>query len=73
MVGVEACQEAKMHLAFAVLQQIILVITSLILLAGGFHLWWHPFRRRRQSLFRSFVRVVDWRTRRISSRGQSEG
>jgi hypothetical protein len=47
MVGVEACQEAKMHLAFAVLQQIILVITSLILLAGGFHLWWHPFRRRR--------------------------
>ncbi len=36
-----------MHLAFAVLQQIILVITSLFLLVGGFHLWWRPFRRRR--------------------------
>jgi hypothetical protein len=47
MVGIEACREAEMHLAFAVLQQIILVITSLILLVEGFHLWWSPFRRRR--------------------------
>jgi hypothetical protein len=36
-----------MHLAFVVLQSIALVISSLILLVGGFHLWWSPFRRRR--------------------------
>jgi hypothetical protein len=47
MVGVEACQEAEMHHAFVVLQSIVLVITSLILLVGGFHFWWSPFRHRR--------------------------
>jgi hypothetical protein len=36
-----------MHRALDILQGIAVIIASLLLLIGGVHLWWTPFRRRK--------------------------
>jgi len=36
-----------MHHTWVILQSIAFIVVSLLMLVGGAHLWWMPFRRRK--------------------------